>query len=422
VEKKMGEIKFSVVVPTRERGNTLEATIRTCVTQNYDNFEIIVSDNFSQDDTKEVVDSFRDKRIVYVNTGKRVSMAENFEFALAQVSGDFVIVLGDDDALLPGSLNELFELIRNLKCEAITWKGASYFWPCCVINRTPNLLVIPLYGRLYKRNTSAFLKDVLSYKQCCFELPSIYRGVVSSRLINYVTKLSGGQFIHSMIPDIYSSIVMSASIDTYYYSTRPYSVFGQSQHSTGASYFFGSNKQSDRAAERQFFNEANIPCHNNIIFAPSIYLILAEVFMQAREHFPPMRQYDMDLRELIRMALKEVAHAPRERYDRVVKAIHYLAEKNSLGDYADRILKDSQNVPCEHLIGGGVPRYTIFRPYSILDCSRYGVSDVYQASLLCKFMLEQKKGGVGHLLTAIGETTIKIAKKLFEKWDNLTKS
>jgi glycosyltransferase involved in cell wall biosynthesis len=419
--KKMGTIKFSLVIPTRERGDTLEAAIRTCITQDYDNFEIIISDNFSQDGTQEVVESFRDKRIVYVNTGKRVGMSENWEFALAQVTGDFVIMLGDDDGLLPGALKELDVLIGNLGCEAITWNGASYFWPCCVINRTPNMLIIPLYGKLYKRNTHDILNNVLSFKQSCYELPSVYRGVVSSRLINYVKKLSGGQFIHSMSPDIYASVVMSSAIDTYYYSTIPYSVFGQSQHSTGASHFYGSNKQADKAAERQYFNEPNIPCHNNIILAPSIYIILAESFMQAREHFPPARQHDMDLRELIRMALKEVAHAPRERYDRVVKAIRYLGEKNSLGDYADRIIKGHHHVPRENL-GIDVPGYNIIRRHFVLDCSRYGVSDVYQASLLCKLILERQKSGICLSLAAMGETTIQIAKKLLERWDYRARS
>jgi len=418
---KIGKIKFSLVIPTRERGNTLEAAIRTCVTQNYDNFEIIISDNFSQDDTKEIVDSFRDTRIVYINTGKRVGMSANWEFALSQVTGDYVIMLGDDDGLLPGALQELDELIGNLKCEAITWNGASYYWPCCVINRVPNMLIVPLYGKLYKRNAKGFLKDVLSFNQSCYELPSVYRGVVSSRIIKYVKQLSGGQFIHSMSPDIYASVVMAAAIDTYYYSTKPYSVFGQSQHSTGASHFFGSKKQSDKTAERQYFNEPNIPCHDNIILAPSIYIILAESFMQARDHFPAARQYDMDLKDLIRQAIKEVVHYPRERYDRVVNAINYIGKKNSLVDYADRIVKQTKHVPRENL-GIDVPGYNIIRRHFTVDCSRYGVSDVYQASLLGKLILERKTSGLSLSLPGILETTIQIAKKLFERWDYRTRS
>ena len=55
-------IKFSIVVPTCERASTLRFTLKTIIEQDYDNLQIIVSDNFSNDETKEVVQSFSDSR------------------------------------------------------------------------------------------------------------------------------------------------------------------------------------------------------------------------------------------------------------------------------------------------------------------------------------------------------------------------
>ena len=96
-------IKFNVIIPTRERADTLLHCLRTIVSQNYENLDIIVSDNFSQDNTREVVESFSDPRIKYINTGKRVSMSHNWEFALHHVQGDYVTFVGDDDGFLDGS-------------------------------------------------------------------------------------------------------------------------------------------------------------------------------------------------------------------------------------------------------------------------------------------------------------------------------
>ncbi|PYY07430.1 MAG: glycosyltransferase family 2 protein, partial [Acidobacteria bacterium] len=84
-------VKFSVVIPTRERSDTLAATLKTCVGQNYKNLEIIVSDNYSQDNTRGVVESFSDNRIRYTNTLKRVGMSQNWEHAFSLVTGDFVM-------------------------------------------------------------------------------------------------------------------------------------------------------------------------------------------------------------------------------------------------------------------------------------------------------------------------------------------
>src|SRR5205807_10632821 len=96
---------FSVLIPTRERSDTLAATLKTCVNQSYANLEIIVSDNFSQDNTRDVVESFPDKRIRYTNTGKRISMSQNWGHAFSLASGEFVMYPGGDHGLLPVAIS-----------------------------------------------------------------------------------------------------------------------------------------------------------------------------------------------------------------------------------------------------------------------------------------------------------------------------
>ena len=103
--------KFTIVIPTRERCDTLYWSLHTCVSQRYENLEILVSDNYSQDATRDVVMSFNDPRIRYVNTGKRVSMTANWEFALAHVEDGYVTYIGDDDGMMPNALVELNQLI-----------------------------------------------------------------------------------------------------------------------------------------------------------------------------------------------------------------------------------------------------------------------------------------------------------------------
>ena len=66
----VNEPRITVIIPTRERCETLGASIRACVEQDYDNLEIIVSDNASQDDTESVVHSFRDSRLRYIKTDR----------------------------------------------------------------------------------------------------------------------------------------------------------------------------------------------------------------------------------------------------------------------------------------------------------------------------------------------------------------
>ena len=107
------KLKITVVIPTRERCDVLEKSLKTVTSQNYDNLEIIVSDNFSTDKTKDVVRRANDPRIKYINTGKRVSMTHNWEFALSHVTDGWVTIIGDDDGLLPESLNKIAKIIQS---------------------------------------------------------------------------------------------------------------------------------------------------------------------------------------------------------------------------------------------------------------------------------------------------------------------
>src|SRR3989442_13171553 len=104
---------ISVVVPTRERCDTLAATLQTCLDEDYENCEIIISDNFSHDDTKNVVASLRDDRVRYINRGQRIGMSQNWESALSQVRGDYVTHVGVDDGLVPVLVRRLAQRLHE---------------------------------------------------------------------------------------------------------------------------------------------------------------------------------------------------------------------------------------------------------------------------------------------------------------------
>ncbi len=62
---------FTVIIPTKDRAEYLHHTLRTCSLQDYDNLEIIVSDDGSTDHTREVVAEAarKDPRIRYASPG-----------------------------------------------------------------------------------------------------------------------------------------------------------------------------------------------------------------------------------------------------------------------------------------------------------------------------------------------------------------
>ena len=94
-------MKLSIVIPTRERLEYLQESIKTVLAIKDDDIEIIVSDNASEDSTAKILSEIDDIRFKYTNTGKRVSMRANFENGLNVSTGDYIMFFVDDDGVLP---------------------------------------------------------------------------------------------------------------------------------------------------------------------------------------------------------------------------------------------------------------------------------------------------------------------------------
>jgi len=96
---------ISVIIPTYNHGSVVGEAIQSVLEQTLSDYEIIVVDDGSTDNTREVVRSFSDKRIRYVyqeNRGR--SSARNHAISLAQ--GKYVAFLDSDDLFLPTKLEK----------------------------------------------------------------------------------------------------------------------------------------------------------------------------------------------------------------------------------------------------------------------------------------------------------------------------
>ena len=90
----------TIAIPTYNRADGyLKDAINSALSQTYGNIEIIVSDNCSEDNTKEIVENFRDSRIRYFRHEKNIGANNNFNFCLNQAQGKYFMLLSDDDLI-----------------------------------------------------------------------------------------------------------------------------------------------------------------------------------------------------------------------------------------------------------------------------------------------------------------------------------
>ncbi len=152
---------FSILIPTWNRCDLLKEAIQSIINQSFTDFEIIISDNCSTDNTRGVVEQFKDNRIKYFLQQNHISATDNYNYAYSKSSGDYVILIGDDDYLLPSVLQKVYNVIKDQSAQVISggivwYYSKDYFEPCmqntmqCNIRKsTHNVMQIPSKRCLY---------------------------------------------------------------------------------------------------------------------------------------------------------------------------------------------------------------------------------------------------------------------------------
>lgn len=278
--------KITIIIPTRERCGVLEYSLRTATMQDYDNLEIIVSDNFSKDDTRDVVRRANDPRIRYLNTGKRLSMSHNWGFALSHVDDGWVTFMGDDDGLMPRALHTVTEIIQLTQAKAIRSDFCTYDWPG-ISEQKNSQLIVPLSSGMETRRSRQWLAKTMCGKARYNQLPMIYNGGFIH--ISVLKKINEclGSFFSSVNPDVYTAVAIARIVDDYLYVREPLAISGTSRHSNGYS-AFSAVKERSLQPHKQFLEEANIPFHDDLPLAAggglplSLQACVYEAYLQSR--------------------------------------------------------------------------------------------------------------------------------------------
>ena len=101
----------SVCVPTYNGAAFIEETLRSIVNQSYQDFELLIVDDGSTDNTLEIVQSFSDPRIQLHRNPERLGIPGNWNRCLFLARGEYVCVFHQDDVMLPENLERKVQLL-----------------------------------------------------------------------------------------------------------------------------------------------------------------------------------------------------------------------------------------------------------------------------------------------------------------------
>jgi hypothetical protein len=334
---------ITVLIPTRERADTLEHSLATCVNQTDPGLRILVSDNCSQDATKAVVEKFqaRDRRVEYINSGRRLGMAEHWEFALGHVREGFVTVLGDDDGLFPNALATIRETLRTQPgTNAISWPFSFYGYPS-LFTPSKNRLGIAFGRQDEPRKSRDWLAQLATFDVFYFELPMVYHGLVHVRILDAIRKRSG-RLISSSVPDLYLAVAVASSTESYYRLSESLTLAGASQHSYGAA---GMSLGKDSSIVQAFLTESGLGTHRLVPYLPSIPVVVLDCLLCARDAGILPNDLTIDYERCVSRAFTELQAAghPEEMLEDYLGRLEELSRRIEQTAHLERLKKYDSN-------------------------------------------------------------------------------
>ena len=383
---------FTVIIPQKDRAEYLVHTLRTCMIQDYPNFEIIISDDCSEDNSVAVVRelAIKDDRIKLFAHDHHLGMRDNFEFALNQVRPGYVMALGGDDGLVPECVSKMYEILSSTKKELLTWTPAGFTYPdheggknIFYVKRKKNS------GIKFVKSEDFLNKIAKTFHYQIDECPMLFmKGVVSTALIDRVkSRTKDNSFYSCSTPDGFSGVVLAGEVEEYAFSYEPLSIVGSTTKSQGRNYDRTDKKSQEEA--QQFFND-NIRRTMNAELAYQQYsplstLMTADYLLTARD-LPgwPGKFEPISFDALIRSTFKFIEKSPIENevLIRELQILREIARQHGLLELFEKLMITTKRkvVRVEQVYG------FVFTNSIRFEGTELGIYNIFDASLATNFV------------------------------------
>ena len=245
-------MKFSILLPTRNRLDLLKLAVESVRGQDYLDWEIVVSDNASDEDVPGYVQSIGDARIRAWRNPQLVPVTDNWNAALSHATGDYFIMLGDDDALMPGALARLAALIeRWSRPMAVYAQAVQYAYPN-VFPERPEPFVQTGYNEFLEGRREPFelpKSEARRVVRASMAFRILYgfnmqHFAISRRLVEQLR--TKGAFFQSPYPDYYAANAVLLAASPLVATPEVLALIGISPKSFG--YYYLNDREQDGTA------------------------------------------------------------------------------------------------------------------------------------------------------------------------------
>lgn len=236
---------ISVVTPAYNSEKTIERTIRSVLNQSYKNFEFIIIDDNSSDNTVKLIEKFDDNRIKLYKNDKNLGFHGNWNEAISKATGEYIKLIPDDDTLEKDAL--LFQVNILQQYQNVIMVGSKRN----IIDEFDKKIMTR--GKAFCNNTFCTYNEALKYIVRYGTNPIGEPGAVLFRasVLNHVNQFSD-KYTHYIDLDFYIKVLKYGD---YYFINKPlsnfrvwsrsYSVTSQDKHLDESIRFFTQIKKEN---------------------------------------------------------------------------------------------------------------------------------------------------------------------------------
>lgn len=105
--------EISVIIPTFNRGNLIENSIKSVLNQTFNKIEILIIDDGSNDNTKDIIKNIDDKRIKYLKLRKNKGACNARNVGIKKAKGEYIAFQDSDDLFYPYKLEKQLKNLIN---------------------------------------------------------------------------------------------------------------------------------------------------------------------------------------------------------------------------------------------------------------------------------------------------------------------
>ncbi|MCM8809505.1 MAG: glycosyltransferase [Candidatus Omnitrophica bacterium] len=229
---------FSIIVPTRNRAKLLvESAIPSIVDQDFDDYEIVICDNNSSDNTKELVENLmkQNPKIRYIYSPIWIPKEKFFEFSMKQARGEYLILFFDDDVFVKNTLNFCYSILSKFQPPILTFSNrVVYYYPDWCGSNEKNMLKIPFHTEeILIKDSKKQLEKIFDNLDLLPGTPDVTNSFYSTSFILELIEKYKTLFPFGHMGDYNIACYTLANIEYYVFYDGPIIIFGHwSQNTT----------------------------------------------------------------------------------------------------------------------------------------------------------------------------------------------